>query len=395
VNPGQLRLGHSEVHVTPLMFGGAPIGGLFAPVSEAGARATLEAAWAAGIRAFDTAPHYGAGLSEQRLGAFLRGLPRAEFTVCTKVGRRLMPAGDGADDAEGFYGAPPVRRVRDYSRDGVLASLEDSLARLGLDRVDIVLIHDPDEHLTQALDEAFPALAGLRAAGVVGAVGVGMNEAGLAEWFVRRADLDCVLVAGRYTLLDTSAARTLFPECLRRGVAVLAGGVFNSGVLAKPEPDATYDYAAVDRRILARARRIAAICARHGLPLPAAALRFSLAHPAVTAVVVGARSPAEITQDAGYLAGGLPDGLLGELVEAGLLSQETLTDATPTDATLPSGAHPEGTLPRGAWPEGTLPGGATPDASLPGGATPDASLPGGATPDASLPGGELPEGTPP
>ena len=395
MNPGQLRLGHSEVHVTPLMFGGAPIGGLFAPVSEADARATLEAAWAAGIRAFDTAPHYGAGLSEQRLGGFLRGLPRAEFTVCTKVGRRLMPADGGAGDAEGFHGAPPVRRVRDYSRDGVLASLEDSLTRLGLDRVDIVLIHDPDEHLTQALDEAFPALAGLRAAGVVGAVGVGMNEAGLVEWFVPRADLDCVLVAGRYTLLDTSAARTLFPECLRRGVAVLGGGVFNSGVLASPGPGATYDYAAADPRILARARRIAAICARHGLPLPAAALRFSLAHPAVTAVVVGARSPAEITEDARHLADGLPDGLLSELVEAGLLPRETLTDATPTDAALPSGATPEGTLPSGARPEGALPSGAHPEGTLPRTATADAPVPGGATPDAPLPGGEVPEGTPP
>jgi D-threo-aldose 1-dehydrogenase len=322
VNPGGLRLGRSEVHVTPLMFGGAPIGGLLTPVSEADARATLDAAWAAGVRAFDTAPHYGAGLSEQRLGGFLRGLPRAEFTVCTKVGRRLMPADDDVEGAEGFYGTPALTRVPDYSRDGVLASLEDSLARLGLDRVDIVLIHDPDDHAAQALDEAYPALAELRSAGAVGAVGVGMNQARLLEWFVRRTDLDCVLVAGRYTLLDTSAARTLFPECLRRGVAVLAGGVFNSGVLASPRPGATYDYAAADPQTLARARQLAAICARHGLPLPAAALRFSLAHPAVTAVVVGARSPEEITQDAGYLAAGPPPGLLGELAAAGLLPAE-------------------------------------------------------------------------
>ena len=342
MRPGQARLGHSEVHVTRLVFGGAPIGGLFAPVSEAGARATLDAAWAAGIRAFDTAPHYGAGLSEQRLGGFLRGMPRAEFTVCTKVGRRLVPDG-GADGAEGFYGAPPLARVRDYSRDGVLASLEDSLARLGLDRVDVALIHDPDDHATQALDEAYPALAELRTARVVGAVGVGMNEARLLEWFVRRADLDCVLVAGRYTLLDTSAARTLFPECLRRGVAVLAGGVFNSGVLASPQPGATYDYTAADPRIVARARRLAAICARHGLELAAAALRFSLAHPAVTAVVVGARSPAEITQDAGYLAGRLPDRLLGELARAGLLPDGTAPDGTPANGAPLDGTPADGT----------------------------------------------------
>ncbi|MDR3036569.1 MAG: aldo/keto reductase, partial [Kitasatospora sp.] len=276
MSPGQVRLGQSEVRVTRLVFGGAPIGGLFAPVSEADARATLDAAWAAGIRAFDTAPHYGAGLSEQRLGGFLRGLPRAEFTVSTKVGRRLVPADGDVEGVDGFYGTPPLRRVRDYSRDGVRASLEDSLSRLGLDRVDVALIHDPDDHATQALDEAYPALAEFRSAGVVGAVGVGMNQARLLEWFVRRADLDCVLVAGRYTLLDTSAARTLFPECLRRGVGVLAGGVFNSGVLASPRPGATYDYAAADPQIVARARRLAAICARHGLPLPAAALRFTL-----------------------------------------------------------------------------------------------------------------------
>lgn len=350
MRPGRVRLGYSEVHVTRLVFGGAPIAGLFAPVSEADARATLEAAWAAGIRAFDTAPHYGAGLSEQRLGGFLRGLPRAEFTVSTKVGRRLVRAGGDAGNGQEFYGTPPLRRVRDYSRDGVRASLEDSLARLGLDRVDIALIHDPDDHATQALDEAYPALAELRSAGVVGAVGVGMNQAGLLEWFVRRADLDCVLVAGRYTLLDTSAARTLFPECLRRGVAVLAGGVFNSGVLASPQPGVTYDYAPAGPQILARARQLAVICARHGLPLGAAALRFSLAHPAVTAVVVGARSPAEITQDAAYLAGELPDGLLSELAGAGLLpgeapSEGTPPDRTPADETPPDRTPADGTPP--------------------------------------------------
>jgi D-threo-aldose 1-dehydrogenase len=335
VSPGQVPLGHSAARVTPLMFGAAPIGGLFAPVTEAAARATLEAAWAAGVRAFDTAPHYGAGLSERRLGGFLRGLPRPEFTVCTKVGRRLVPADGDVEGAYGFYGTPAMSRVQDFSRDGVLASLEDSLDRLGLDRIDIALIHDPDEHTAQALDEAYPALAELRSAGVIRAVGVGMNQAGLLDWFVRRADLDCVMVAGRYTLLDTSAARTLFPECQRRGVAVLAAGVFNSGVLASPGPDATYDYSAAGPRIVDRARQMAAICARYGLPLGAAALRFSLAHPAVTAVVVGARSPAEITQDASYLAGDLPDGLLADLAAASLLPGGTPPDETPPEGTPP------------------------------------------------------------
>ncbi len=312
-------LGRSGVHVTRLVFGGAPIGGLFAPVSDEDAAATLEAAWAAGIRAFDTAPHYGVGLSEQRLGTFLRDKPREQFVAGTKVGRLLAAADGDVQGADGFYGTPALTRVRDYSRDGVLASLEASLGRLGIGRIDIVLIHDPDEHAAQALDGAFPALAELRAAGVIGAVGVGMNQAPLLEWFVRRADLDCVLVAGRYSLLDGSAASTLLPECQRRGVAVLAGGVFNSGVLARPGPGATYDYAPAPGPVLDRARRIAAVCARHGLAVGAVALQFVLAHPAVTAAVLGVRSAAEMIQDAGYLATRVPDDVWAELSAEGLL----------------------------------------------------------------------------
>jgi len=315
----QVPLGRSEVSVTRLMFGGAPIGGLYEPVAPGTAQATLEAAWAAGIRAFDTAPHYGVGNSELRIGAFLRGVPRADFTVSTKVGRRLVPTDDDVEGVEGFYGTPRLGRVRDYSRDGVLATLSGSLDRLGLDRIDIALIHDPDDHGPQALDEALPALAELRAAGVIGAVGVGMNQTAMLDWFIRRADLDCVLIAGRYTLLDPSAAQTLFPECLRRGVAVLVGGVFNSGVLARPETGATYDYAAAGPDILTRVARIRAICERHGVPAAAAALQFSLAHPAVTAAVVGARNPAEITEDAGYLARPIPAVLLDELAAEGLI----------------------------------------------------------------------------
>jgi D-threo-aldose 1-dehydrogenase len=237
------------------------------------------------------------------------------------VGRRLAAADADADldGAEGFYGTPRLTRVRDYSRDGVLASVEDSLTRLGLARIDIALIHDPDEHARAALDGAFPALAELRAAGVIGAVGVGMNQAPLLEWFVARADLDCVLVAGRYSLLDGRAAGTLFPACQRRGVAVLAGGVFNSGLLARPVPGATYDYAPAPAGLLDRARRIAAVCARHGTDIGAAALQFVLAHPAVTAAVVGARSPDEMTQDAGFLRTQVPSQLWAELGAEGLL----------------------------------------------------------------------------
>jgi D-threo-aldose 1-dehydrogenase len=317
-------LGHSGVGATRLVFGGAPIGGLFAAVDDDTALATLDAAWDAGIRAFDTAPHYGVGLSERRIGRFLAGRPRADYVLSTKVGRLLQPAAHGGDEvvvegAEGYYGTPKLTRVRDYSRDGVLASLEASLGRLGVDRVDIALIHDPDEHGPEALDGAYPALAELRAEGVIGAVGVGMNQVGMLEWFLPRADLDCVLVAGRYTLLDTQAAVSLFPECQRRGVAVLAAGVFNSGVLADPGPAATYDYLPASPDVMDRARRIGVACARHGLPIGAVALQFTLRHPAVAAAVVGARSPAEIDADAGYLAREVPDALFDELAAEGLI----------------------------------------------------------------------------
>jgi D-threo-aldose 1-dehydrogenase len=315
----QVPLGRTGLNVTRLMFGAAPIGGLFAPVPADAARATLEAAWDAGIRAFDTAPHYGAGLSEQRLGAFLRDRPRPEFVLSTKVGRRLVPASGDVEGAEGFYGTPRFSRVRDYSRDGVLASLEDSLTRLGLDRIDIALIHDPDDHAAEALDGAYPALAGLRSAGTVGAIGLGMNQTAMLEWFIRQADLDCVMVAGRYTLLDQDAAHTLFPLCREREVAVLAAGVFNSGVLADPKPGATYDYAAAAPELIDRVTRIRAVCERHGLPVGAAALQFTLAHPAVTTAVVGARSAREVAEDAGYLAQPLPGGLLDELTAEDLL----------------------------------------------------------------------------
>ena len=303
----------------PLIFGGAPIGGLYEPVSDAVAAATLSAAWDAGIRAFDTAPHYGVGLSERRIGDFLAGRPRDEFVVSTKVGRRLVPAPGNVEGADEFYGTPQLSRIRDYSRDGVLASLEDSLRRLRLDRVDIALIHDPDDVMEQALDSAYPALADLRSQGVVGSIGVGMNYADRLAWWVGRADLDCVLVAGRYTLLDGSAAATLLPLCQERGVAVLAGGVFNSGILADPREGARYDYTVAPAPLLARARRIRDICARYGVPVGAAALRFALSHPAVTAAVVGARSPAEITADAGYVTADVPDELFGALADESLI----------------------------------------------------------------------------
>jgi len=313
------ELGRSGLTVTRLMFGGGPIGGLFAPVDRGTAQATLQAAWSGGIRAFDTAPHYGAGLSELRLGEFLATRPRGEYLLSTKVGRLLVPPAGPADDTDGFYGAPRLARVRDYSPAGVRSSLEASLRRLGLDHIDLALIHDPDDYAREALDGAYPALAQLRSEGVIGAIGIGMNQAELLEWFLPRTDLDCVLIAGRYSLLDTTAGAGLLPECQRRGVAVLAGGVFNSGILADPRPGARYDYRPASAELIRRAQQIGRVCARHELPIGAVALQFTLRHPAVTAAVVGARSPAEISEDVRYLGSGVPDSVFDELADSGLI----------------------------------------------------------------------------
>ncbi len=289
------RLGRSQLRVTELAFGGAAIGNLFTEVAEDAARAAIDAAWDGGIRTFDTAPHYGLGLSERRLGDALRHRPRPEYVISTKVGRLLQPGpAPHGRDPEGFAVPAAQVRVFDFSADGVRRSLEASLGRLGLDRIDIALIHDPDEHGEQALREAYPALERLRAEGVVRAIGVGMNEAGMLTRFVADTDIDVVLMAGRYTLLDQSAADTLLPLALERDVAVLAGGVFNSGLLAAPAPGAYFDYRAAPDALIRQARELEAACGRYGVPLRAAAARFPLRHPAVASVLIGARSAAEI-----------------------------------------------------------------------------------------------------
>jgi D-threo-aldose 1-dehydrogenase len=319
------RLGRSRVSVTELAFGGAAIAGMYTEVSEDDARAAVDAAWNGGIRTFDTAPHYGLGLSERRLGDALRGRPRDEYVISTKVGRLLEPAvlcqggtgpADGRDTQGGFD--VPARYVRrfDFSADGVRRSLAASLDRLGLDRVDIALIHDPDDHGEQAFREAYPALERLRAEGAVGAIGVGMNQTAMLTRFVTDTDIDTVLVAGRYTLLDKSAASDLLPAAQRRGVSVIAGGVFNSGVLAAPVAGATYDYHAAPNDLIERARRLAETSARFGVPLRAAAARFPLTHPAVASVLIGVRSAAEVDDALSMRALDIPAGLWDSLATA-------------------------------------------------------------------------------
>jgi D-threo-aldose 1-dehydrogenase len=287
------------------------------------AERTVAAAWELGIRWFDTAPHYGLGLAERRLGRALQGRPREAYVLSTKVGRRLDPVGDpsGDDRANGFV--VPATHVRrwDFSADGVRRSLEESLGRMGLDRVDVVLVHDADDHVEWALREAVPALVALREQGVVGAVGVGMNAAPPLARFVTESDIDTVLLAGRYTLLEQTALDDLLPLCSVRGVSVLAGGVFNSGLLARSRPDesATYDYAPAPKHLIERAHRLADVCERHGATLPQAALQFPLGHDAVSAVVVGARSPEEVEADVALGTTAVPTALWSDLVREGLL----------------------------------------------------------------------------
>ncbi|MEX3104109.1 MULTISPECIES: aldo/keto reductase [unclassified Streptomyces] len=302
------RLGRTGVDVTALGFGAAGIGNLFTPLTDEQATEAVTAAWDKGIRYFDTAPHYGLGLSERRLGAALRDRPRDGFTISTKVGRLLEPAEATGDDlAEGFAVPDSHRRVWDFSADGVRRGLESSLERLGLDRVDVVYLHDPDDHARQAFDEGYPALEKLRSEGVVGAIGAGMNQTAMLTRFVRETDVDVVLCAGRYTLLDRSALTDLLPAAEERGVSVVIGGAFNSGLLADPKPGATYNYTAAPQELLDEALRLKTVADRHGITLRAAALAFCAAHPAVASVLVGARSAAEVVDGAEQFATPVPD----------------------------------------------------------------------------------------
>jgi len=292
------RLGRTALDVTVIGFGGAAPGNFGQARSDEEAAADLAAAWDRGIRYFDTAPHYGLGLSERRVGAALRDRPRAEFVLSTKVGRLLEPnpAPAGSDLADGGFAVPDDRRrVRDYSADGVRRSLEASLDRLGIGRIDIALVHDPDDHVDQAVREAIPALTALRDQGVIGAVGIGMNQWQAPLRAVDETDVDVVMIAGRWTLADRTA-QPLLDRCAERGVAVLAAAPFNSGLLARPYPAAgvTFNYEPAPPPMLQRARALAGVCAAAGISLPHAALQFPLRHPAVAAVVAGLSTSPQI-----------------------------------------------------------------------------------------------------
>lgn len=307
-----------------LGFGAAGIGNLYRAMDDAVAADTIEAAWRGGIRHFDTAPHYGLGLSERRLGAALAGKPRDSFLLSSKVGRLVVSNPDSTpnDLADGFDVSGELTRQWDPTESGVRRSIEESLDRLGVDRIDIAYLHDPDVYdLESGITEALPALAKLRDEGLVQAIGVGTNSAEAAAECIRRGNLDLVMLAGRYTLLEQPALAELLPLCLDHGVGVVNVGVYNSGLLARntvPD-DAHYNYAQAPRELVGRARQIAAICNEFNVELPAAALAFSLRHSAVQAVVVGASGPEQMQQNLDRSAVAIPEDLWVALAERELI----------------------------------------------------------------------------
>jgi D-threo-aldose 1-dehydrogenase len=323
----QRAIAGTPVALTELGFGASVIGNLYRATTDAQAEAAVEAAWSRGIRYFDTAPHYGLGLSERRLGAALRAHPRPEYVVSSKVGRLLVPnERPSGTDSEGFAVPDDLRRQWDFSRDGVLRSIEASLERTGLDRLDIVYVHDPDDHWQQAADEAMPALAELRDQGVVGAIGAGMNQSAMLARFLRETAADVAMVAGRYTLLDQSALDSVLPAAAEHGKSVVAVGVFNSGLLSRPRPaeGMKYDYQDAPPELVERARAIAEVCEHHGTTLPAAAIAFPLTHPAVVNVTLGMRSPEQVLRNAELYDLRVPDALWDDLREQGLIRPDAL-----------------------------------------------------------------------
>jgi D-threo-aldose 1-dehydrogenase len=340
--PPRRALGRRQVEVSVVGFGGAPLGDLYAKLDEAAALSTVRAALAAGITLVDTSPHYGNGLSEHRCGAGLRGVPRDSYVLSTKVGRWMNPLQHGGTAvgqgvaAPGFAGGLPHKAIIDYSYDGAMRSFEQSLLRLGVDRVDILLIHDVDvwthgkgaieARFKEAMGGAYLALAKLREEGTVKAIGVGINEAEMCERFAKAGDFDTMLLAGRYTLLEQSALDSFMPLAVKRGIGLMLGGVFNSGILATGAvPGARHDYKPAPPDIMARVQRIEGVCRAHGVKLADAALRFPLGHQAVASVVLGAVTPLEVERNMAALAAPIPAALWSDLKSEGLLRSDAPT----------------------------------------------------------------------
>ncbi len=330
-------LGRTGLPVTQMGFGAAPLGNLYEAFSDDEAHATVAAAHDAGVRLFDTAPFYGYGLSEHRLGEALRWRPRDGYVLSTKVGRLLKPQDPASIDGGLFKRTLPFEPVYDYSYDGVMRSFEDSLQRLALQRIDVLLIHDVDlwthgsreavdQRFQEVMEGGYRALVKLRDEGQVTAIGAGVNEWQACQRLAEAGDFDCFLLAGRYTLLEQESLETFLPLCERRGIGIIIGGPLNTGILATGAVEgAYYNYAPPPPEIVKRVRRIEAVCRRHGVPLPSAALRFPLAHPAVAAIIPGARSPDEIARNVETFAVEVPADLWAELKAEGLLREDAPT----------------------------------------------------------------------
>lgn len=322
----------SDLRIPRLGYGAANVGNLFRELGDDEALAVLDAAWESGIRYFDTAPHYGLGLSERRLGAFLQTKPRDEYVLSTKVGRLLRPNPDhdgGLDTANDFHVPADLRRVWDFSEAGIRASIDESRERLGIERIDLVYLHDPERHeLELALAEALPALEQLRDEGEVAAIGIGSMVSDALAASVRAADLDLVMVAGRYTLLEQPAAVDVLPACRETETGIVAASVFNSGLLASrvPRRDGRYEYGRLPDDLWDRLVRIAAVCDDHGVPLPAAAIQFPLQAAEVRSVVVGGSRPAQLQQNAEYAALDVPGALWENLAAEDLIPASVRID---------------------------------------------------------------------
>ena len=315
----KVPLGSSGLSVTRLGLGCASIGGLYGDISDNQAVAVVRRALSLGLNLLDTAPLYGAGKSELRLGQALAGVSRSSYVLASKVGRVLVPT--QRDQQVGAFDAPaPYQPVFDFSYDGVMRSFEDSLNRLGVERIDILHIHDPDDHWPEAIGGAYPALNALRGDGVIRAVSAGMNQWEMLARFAREGDFDCFLLAGRYSLLDQSALDELLPLCVEKNIGIMAGGTYNSGILAKGvRPGATYNYREAPPEIAAKAASLEAVAARHQVDLRAAASQFVFAHPAITCIIPGTRQPERVQENFDLLAQEIPASFWAELRAEGLV----------------------------------------------------------------------------
>lgn len=309
----------TALEVTRLGLGTAPLGGLFTSVDEQDSDDLIVAAFDHGINFFDTAPQYGHGVAEQRLGRILQRVGKP-FVLETKVGRVLNPTNQ-ADKAWFADADPHLEPIFDFSADGVKRSIEDSLRRLGVDHIDIALLHDAEDHLPQAIEEAYPVLDSFRSQGVIKAVGMGLNLCQPSVTIMKNTDLNVALIAGRYTLLDQEGQEELFPLALKKNVSILAAGVFNSGVLANPVAGAKYNYVDASDEVIKRAQEIGKFLRERNIPLTAAALQFPLRHPAVTAVLTGSRNRAELESNIKDFDVTIPDSIWAELEASGLVAK--------------------------------------------------------------------------